>query len=122
MLIGYMEQHHNMKREIKKTEFQKEVSERRGLTLVQFKAEWKPACQIVSMIYDEIAKSYIETVNFFTVNTDEESSLGEEYGVYDTPTILFFRRGRVIDYTTGLVAKSILIKKIEDALSGVESD
>jgi thioredoxin-like negative regulator of GroEL len=116
--IGYMLQQDNqMKREVNKAEFTKELEQCVGLTLVQFKADWKPACQIVSMIFDELAKSYMETVSFFTVNTDEESSVGEQYGVYETPTILFFRRGKIIDHTTGLVPKNILINKIENALT-----
>src|SRR6516165_8620493 len=102
-----------MNKEINKTEFIKEVVQSMTLSLVQFKTEWKAACQIVSMIYDDLAKSYNGCANFFTVNIEEDKSLGKEYGVNEIPTILFFKNGKIIDYATGLIPKNVLITKIE---------
>ena len=106
-----------MNKEIGKKEFGKEVVQSMTLSLVQFKTEWNGACQIVSMIYDDLARAYKGTANFFTVNLEEEISLGKEYGVNELPTILFFKSGKVIDYATGLIPKNVLITKIENALS-----
>ena len=40
-----------------------------------------------------------------------------EYGVMEFPTILFFRRGEIIDHVAGLAPKNVMISKIENALS-----
>ena len=106
-----------MNKAIGKKEFKSYVVESIILSLVQFKTEWNGACQIVSMIYDDLASAYKGTANFFTVDVEEEILLGKEYGIVETPTILFFKSGRVIDYATGLTPKSVLISKIENALS-----
>jgi len=106
-----------MHKPIGRKEFAPQVVESITLSLVQFKTEWNGACQIVSMIYEDLAKSYKGTANFFTVDVEEEVNLGREYGINEIPTILFFKSGKVIDYATGLVPKNVLISKIENALS-----
>ena len=106
-----------MNKAIGKKDFRTHVVDSLTLNLVQFKTEWNGACQIVSMIYDDLAKSYKGAANFFTVNIEEEINLGQEYGIIEIPTILFFKSGKVIDYATGLVPKNVLISKIENALS-----
>ena len=106
-----------MNKAIRKKDFRTHVVDRVTLSLVQFKTEWNGACQIVSMIYDDLAKAYKGTANFFTVDVEEETHLGKEYGINEIPTILFFKSGKVIDHATGLIPKNVLISKIENALS-----
>jgi thioredoxin len=106
-----------MHKAIGKKEFTTQVVDSITLSLVQFKTEWNGACQIVSMIYEDLAQAYKGTANFFTVDVEEEVHLGREYGINEIPTILFFKSGKVIDYATGLVPKNVLISKIENALS-----
>jgi len=106
-----------MHKAIGKKEFTTQVVDSITLSLVQFKTEWNGACQIVSMIYEDLAQAYKGTANFFTVDVEEEIHLGREYGINEIPTILFFKSGKVIDYATGLVPKNVLISKIENALS-----
>ena len=102
---------------ISKNDFKKEVISNTGLTLVQFKKEWNGACQIISPIYEELARSYKGQANFFTVDVEQETGIDHDYGVVEIPTILFFRRGEIIDHVTGLAPKNVMITKIENALS-----
>jgi thioredoxin 1 len=106
-----------MNRAISKAEFKKEVIESNNLSLVQFKIEWSGACQIILPIYEELANSYNGQANFFTVDVENEIGLDNEYGVMELPTILFFKKGKVIDHITGLTPKNVLIRKIENALT-----
>jgi thioredoxin 1 len=101
---------------INKSNFKKHVIENTDLTLVQFKTEWNGACQIVSMIYDDLARSYKGSANFYTVDVEEENGLNNEYGISELPTILFFKAGKVIDHIVGLTPKDVLKNKIDNAL------
>ena len=101
---------------ISKENFKKEVIENRSLALVQFNKEWNGACQIVSMIYDDLANLYNGVASFYTVDADKDSELDNEYGIMELPTILFFKNGRIIDHAVGMIPKNILISKIENAL------
>lgn len=106
-----------MNRNISKDEFKKEVIENMSLSLVQFRIEWSGACQIISPIYEELAEYYRGQAKFFTVDVEKETSIGNEFGVSELPTILFFKCGKVIDHVTGLAPKNFVISKIENALA-----
>lgn len=102
---------------ISKANFRKEVVDSTGLALVQFKKEWNGACQIISPIYEELARSYKGQAKFFTIDVEKETGIDLEFGVMELPTILFFRSGEVIDHVTGLIPKNMMISKIENALT-----
>ena|SRR5689334_15970859 len=106
-----------MSRPLTKAEFGKEVINSSGLALVHFKTEWNGACQIITPVFDELSKSYTGQASFYTIDVEKETGIDNEYGVMELPTILFFSRGEVIDYATGLIPKNVMIKKIETALA-----
>jgi thioredoxin 1 len=106
----------HMNRSIGQREFRK-VIESVDLSLVQFKAEWNGACQLASLIFEDLAKTYGDSARFYNVDIDEPTGLDSEYGVNEIPTILFFKRGHIIDYARGLTSKKELIAKIENALA-----
>ena len=106
-----------MNRMISRNDFRKEVISSEGLSLVHFKKEWNGACQIISPIYEDLARSYKGQANFFTVDVEKENGIDREYGVVEYPTILFFIRGEIIDHVAGLTPKNVMISKIENALS-----
>ena len=87
------------------------------LSLVRFKKEWNGASQIIEPVYNELAVSYNGIVNFYTVDVEMEKGLDSEYGVTDIPTILFFKKGEIIDHAIGLIPKNVLITKIENAMA-----
>ena len=106
-----------MNTEITNKEFREEVLSSIDLSLVQFKTEWNGACQIIAPIYEDLARSYKGQANFFTIDADQEKNVSSEFGITETPAILFFQNGNVIDYAIGLISRNLLISKIETALS-----
>lgn len=100
-----------------KKQFRKEVVNSAGLTLVQFKKEYNGACQIVSSIYEDLAKIYKEKAGFLVVDIEKQPEIARQYGITEIPTILFFRAGEIVDHVTGLAPKNVMIAKIENALS-----
>lgn len=102
---------------ITKKEFKEDVLKSMHLTVVQFKTEWNGACQIIAPIYEDLAKSYNGHVRFYTIDADKEKTVLKKYGITETPAILFFQNGNVVDYAFGLISRNTLISKIETALS-----
>jgi thioredoxin 1 len=94
----------------------KEISNSITLSLVQFTTEWSGACQIILPVYEDLAKTYQGSVNFYSIDAGTEQAVSREYGIIEYPTILFFRNGEVVDHAVGLIPKNILIAKIEHAL------
>ncbi|MBS1599447.1 MAG: thioredoxin family protein [Bacteroidetes bacterium] len=105
-----------MNRQITKARLRKEISNM-TLSLVHFKTDWSGACQIISPVYEELAKSYKGTANFFSIDVEKEKGVDADFGVTEYPTILFFRNGQIIDHVIGLTPKNVLITKIKNALS-----
>ncbi|MEO6454640.1 MAG: thioredoxin domain-containing protein [Ginsengibacter sp.] len=106
-----------MSAEITDTQFKKEVLENSYLSLVHFKKEWNGACQIIAPIFEDLTKSYKSIVKFFTVDIDTQKIIATEFGISETPSILFFKKGEIIDHSIGLISKNDLIAKIENALT-----
>src|ERR1041385_8426561 len=102
---------------VKKSEFENEVLNRSGLSVVKFSAEWSGACQIFEPIYEGLSHSYNGAINFFTVDADEDRVLTSEYGIRELPTILFFHNGKVVDYSAGMISRNVFIAKLENAIS-----
>ncbi|HYF33015.1 MAG TPA: thioredoxin domain-containing protein [Chitinophagaceae bacterium] len=102
-----------------KNQFRKEMISSTGLTLVQFKKEYNGACQIVSSIYQDLARIYKEQAVFLVVDIEKQPAIAEQYGIAEIPTILFFRAGEIVDYVAGLAPKNVMIAKIENALSAI---
>jgi thioredoxin-like negative regulator of GroEL len=103
-------------------EFKSKVTESNLLCLVKFKTSWSGACQIVAPFYKELSLTYRGAANFFIVDTEHDNSLAQRFGIMELPTILLFKNGTVVDHTTGLTSKQVLIEKIEQALSGNTND
>lgn len=110
-----------MSSQITDNQFKKEVLENSHLSLVHFKKEWNGACQIISPIFEDLTRSYKSNVKFFTVDTDKEKFIATEFGISETPAILFFKNGEVIDHSIGLISKNDLIDKIENALIEIKN-
>jgi thioredoxin 1 len=106
-----------MNRTLSIVDFRTRVLESVNLSLVQFAIEWSGACQIISTIFEEVASAYAGQAGFFTIDVENESTISNEFGVREFPTILFFKSGKVVDHITGLVPKNVMISKIENALS-----
>ena len=108
-----------MNKQITKSRLKKEILNM-TLSLVHFKTEWSGACQIITPVYDELSKSFRDTVNFFCIDVEKEKGVDVDCGITEFPTILFFRNGQIIDHVIGLVPKHLLIAKIKTALSSPE--
>ena len=106
---------------INSKELKKEVTENLNLLLVHFKTEWNGACQILAPVYDDLANSYKDIAKFFTIDANKNKTVVHQYGVTKIPTILFFKEGEVIDRVSGLASKSIIISKIENALTNTNN-
>jgi thioredoxin 1 len=93
-------------------DFEREVVKSDKLTIVDFWAEWCGPCKAVAPLLDEIAKELADKVKIVKVNVDEEQQLAQQYGIYNIPTLLFFKNGKVVEQVVGTAAKKVLVEKI----------
>lgn len=73
--------------------FESEILNSEGISLVDFYADWCAPCKMLSPIIDEIANEYTE-INVGKVNIDESSALAAKYNIISVPTLLLFKDGQ----------------------------
>ncbi len=93
-------------------DFESEVLKSDKLVIVDFWAEWCGPCKMIAPLLDEVAKDLPDKVKIVKVNVDQEQQLAQQYGIYNIPTLLFFKGGAVLEQVVGTTAKKVLVEKI----------
>lgn len=103
--------------ELTDTNFQEEVLDKKGLTVIDFWAEWCGPCKMISPIIEELSKDYEGKALIGKVNVDDNPDLSVKYGIRSIPTILFLKDGEIVDKLVGATSKQVLAGKVDQHLS-----
>ena len=98
--------------ELDKKSFDKFIKEDK--VVVDFWAVWCGPCKILSPAVEEIASEMKDKAKFAKVNVDENLDLAQRFGVMSIPTLIFFRDGKQIDRTVGVISKEEIEKRIRN--------
>ena len=93
-------------------DFDREVTQADKLVIVDFWAEWCGPCKAIAPLLDDIARELPDKVKIVKVNVDHEPQLAQKFGIYNIPTLLFFKGGTVREQVVGSAAKKVLVEKI----------
>ena len=83
------------------------------LLILDFWATWCGPCRALSPVIAELAKDYEGKAIVGKVNTDENPDLCDKFGIRNIPTVLFLRKGELLDKNIGATTKSVLAAKID---------
>ena len=104
-----------MVQHLKENEFNSEVINFDGISIVDFWAEWCGPCKMIGPIYEEVAGE-LTNAKFTKVDVDQCSNLAGKYRVASIPTIMVFRNGEPIDTLVGFMPKPQLKAAVEKHL------
>ncbi len=102
-------------KQIRGEEFRK-VIESENLVVVDFYADWCMPCRYLSPILEKLEKEFNERAEFYKLNVDENQDIAFEYGIASIPTVLFFKKGKVVGGFIGAMPESAVRDEIEKAL------
>ena len=64
-------------------------------------APWCGPCRVVGPIVEELAREMAGRVRFAKLNTDLNPRSSQAFGIMSIPTLLVFRKGRLVDRIVG---------------------
>lgn len=84
---------------------------RNRLVLVDFYATWCGPCKAMHPILDAIEQQFGSSVDVLRVDVDQYESVGlvQHFRVMSVPTLMFFRRGRMLWRNSGMVTLETLV-------------
>lgn len=97
--------------------FETEAIADKGVSVVDFWAEWCGPCRMITPIIEDLAGEYDGKVKIGKLNVDENSDVSQRYAIRSIPTILIFKDGEVVDRHVGTTTKAALQQKIEQHLN-----
>ena len=107
------ERNRTMTTEITTENFDAEVTKSALPVVIDFWASWCGPCRMLSPMVDELASQYAGKIKVGKVNVDEQPRLAMNYDVQSIPTLIFFKDGKPVDKSIGVVPKEKLEKIIE---------
>jgi thioredoxin 1 len=99
--------------ELTDDKFEKEVLQSKGLSLVDFWAEWCGPCKVLGPTLDSVAQEYGSSVKVFKLDVDANPETPTHFQIRGIPTVLFFKDGKLVDQLVGAQPKETYLKAIE---------
>lgn len=87
------------------------LTARNRLVLVDFYATWCGPCKAMHPILDTIEQQFGSSIDVLRVDVDQYESVGlvQHFRVMSVPTLMFFRRGRMLWRNSGMVTLETLV-------------
>ena len=85
---------------VNESNFESEVLDASGLTVVDMYADWCGPCKMMAPLVEEMAEQHKE-VKFCKLNVDTAPHIAAQYRVMSIPTFLFFKNGVLVSSTIG---------------------
>ncbi len=102
-----------MSRTLTDQEFEREVLQSKGISIVDLWAEWCGPCKALSPTIDAIAKEHEGSVKVFKLDVDANPLTPGQYHVRGIPTVLVFKDGQLVDQLVGAHPKETILRTIK---------
>jgi thioredoxin len=84
--------------------------------IVDFYAEWCGPSRMIASLLDELAEEYAGKIDIYKVNADEEEELIADFGIHNTPSLLFCPMNKRPQMARGNMSKPDFKKAINEVL------
>ena len=88
----------------------------KGVTLVDFNADWCAPCKALEPIIKNLIKQYENRAAIIEINIDEHRTLATQYMVQSIPTLIIFKEGKEIKRFIGLQSETTITKSLDEAI------
>jgi thioredoxin 2 len=74
--------------------------------VIDFWAPWCNPCVDFAPVFSEVAKEESQRLRFVKVDTEAQQQIAAQYKIRSIPTLMVFKKGRLIDSLNGALPKS----------------
>jgi thioredoxin 1 len=93
--------------------FKKEILDSKGLSLVDFWADWCGPCHALAPTLESIATERAGAIEVFKLDVDANPETPTQFQIRGIPTVLFFKDGKLVDRLVGVQPKEVFLKTID---------
>lgn len=93
--------------------FEEEI--KRGVWAVDFWAAWCMPCRMMAPHFHKAAEEE-NKIKFGKVDTQENIELAQEYDIRGIPCIIFFKNGKEVGRSVGLIDRDTILEKARATL------
>lgn len=97
-----------------KENFKKQTIDSEIPVMVDFWASWCGPCRMIAPTVEQIADEFDGKIKVGKINVDEQAELAAEYKIEVIPTLMFFKNGKAVKQTVGLMTKEEIIDIIKE--------
>jgi len=97
--------------------FATQISKSEVPVVVDFWAPWCAPCKAMAPAFAQVGARMGPRAQFIKVNTDEEQSLGAQYGIRSIPTLAIFQSGKEIARISGAMPAANLERWVDSHIS-----
>lgn len=94
-----------------------ELIDRDQLTLVDFFATWCGPCQMLAPVLEEVKKKLQDDISIIKIDVDKNTALTTQYSTQyqmrGVPTLMLFRKGKLLWKQSGYMDKQTLLDHID---------
>ena len=90
------------------TNFETEILNNPGTSLVDFYADWCGPCKMIAPIIEKIA-SETPDITVGKINVEESPDIAGKYGVISIPTLIVFKDGKEYSKLVGYKPKGVIL-------------
>jgi len=83
--------------------------------LVDLYATWCGPCQYQAPILDTLAKEVGNKAHILKIDVDKNPAVMERYGIRGVPTLMIFRKGRIVWRASGVKQQDELVRLLGQA-------
>ena len=102
--------------DITDSNFEQEVLQAETPVIVDFWATWCGPCKMIAPILEEVASEYSGKVKIVKLDVDSNNQTAGKYNIMSIPSLLFFKKGEVVDQVVGAIPKSQLTARLDKIL------